>query len=85
VMIETEGDQWLVNVLVPLDGGAKRLLTKRLCVAADGTPAEVLEFARFRWPGKVLDAVGPDGRSFLLCSVPPWEEAGALKPPPTGG
>ena len=79
-----ENEQWLVNVLVPLDDGAQRLLTKRVSVAPDGTPAEVLEFARCRWPGKALDVVGPDGRSFLLCSVPPWEETGELEPPPTG-
>lgn len=84
-MAETDGEQWLVNVLVRPEGCAERLLTKRVCVAADATAAEVLEFARCRWPGKALDVVGPDGRSFLLCSVPPWEEAGALKPPPPGG
>lgn len=45
----------------------------------DRNAAELLEWARLRWPGEVLDVVAPDGRSFLLCSIPPWEQK-ALPP-----
>lgn len=67
--------KWLVNLLPERDADEMRvvLLEPTLHGISDELDAvEVLEYARLRWPGEVLDVVGPDGRSYLLCSIPPW-------------
>lgn len=75
------GARWLIN-LRPEEG-----TTEMRSVLLDSTAGgdlveagEVLEYARLRWPGDVLDVVGPDGRSYLLCSIPPWYSDRMLPP-----
>lgn len=71
------GARWLVNLRPELGHADTEPRMVLLEPAAHGMeqlvdPGEVLEYARLRWPGEVLDVVGPDGCSYLLCSIPPW-------------
>lgn len=73
---------WLVN-LKPKEDGLPVMVVpiarKGDCSESDAV--ELLEWARLRWPGDVLDVVDPAGRSYLICSIPPWEKK-ALPPAP---
>ena len=60
---------WLVNLKPEGDGTA--VVRKWRCTAEQSVES-VLNEAVAVWPGQVLDVVGPDGRSFLMCSIPPW-------------
>ena len=75
-------NHWFVN-LRPKQSDTPALVVPIARKTASGSPEreahDLLEWARQKWPGQVLDVVDPDGRSFLLCSIPPWEQK-ALPP-----
>jgi hypothetical protein len=56
---EIELGQWWKHVPIDAD-------------AFGGDVDALMALANERWPGQVLDVVDGEGRSYLICAVPPW-------------
>lgn len=65
---------WLLNLKPDCDARAKGCTGQCLSLVLESAgPIEtVLQDALQRYPGRVLDVVGPQGESYLLCCTPPW-------------
>jgi hypothetical protein len=70
-----DGDTWQVNLLPTPQDVANGCWWRYVPISGatfDHDPGVLIQLAQDRWPGELLDVVDPDGRSYLVCAVPPW-------------